>query len=305
MFSVIIPLYNKAPFIRRAIDSVLRQEFEDYEIIVVNDGSTDGGGSLVEKTYGERVKLFNQTNSGVSVARNLGIQQAQFPWIAFLDADDYWHPQYLKLMAQAISENPGIGIFGAHYDSVRLSENPQLKYFLFQDYFKQAVRNTYFFTSATVVKKLFFEKNEGFDPRIKLGEDIDVWLRTSLFFGDGIYINNTMVYYGQEDKARATSKLYKLEETLILKLFDKDYYKASIDKSTCSLKEFIAFRDRWVLFNLYPLIKDQNTKALVNTISNKYILVKGFYYFPILFSILSFKSIFRKYMKFCFRYIYK
>jgi glycosyltransferase involved in cell wall biosynthesis len=313
LFSIIIPLFNKSPYIQRAIDSVLNQEFKGYEIIVVNDGSTDGGGELVEEEYGSKIRIFNQSNSGVSFARNQGILHAKFSWIAFLDADDYWHPQYLAFMAQAISENPEIGILGAHYDSVTLSENPQLKYFSFQDYFKQAVRNTYFFTSATVVRKTFFDNKPGFDPRLKLGEDIDVWLRASLFFGDGLYIQNTLVFYGSEDNQRATEKQYLLEETLIPKILDPHYYEDAVGQSKCTIDEFKAFRDKWLYFMLYPMFKTKGNSAGISDVLDKmdsrYLLVRGIYKLPTgilrqLFSNRSICKIFRNYMKFCFRYIY-
>ncbi|SNS23869.1 Glycosyltransferase involved in cell wall bisynthesis [Belliella buryatensis] len=305
MFSIIIPLYNKAPYIQRAIGSILNQEFEDYEIIVINDGSADGSEELVAEKYGSTIRLYHQENSGVSVARNRGIQEAKHPWIVFLDADDFWHPLYLTFVEKTISENPDVGIIGTHYDSNKLSLNPELKYYVLKNYFKRAIRNTYFFTSATVVKKEFFEYKPSFDPQLKLGEDIDVWLRASLFFGDGIYIQNTLVYYSQDDVERATSKTYKLEETLIPKLFKENYYHQSIDKSTCSQDTFIAFRDKWVLFNLYPIVHDEKINMFLSQISNKYFLVKGFYYFPALFANATFRSFFRNYMKFCFRYIYK
>mgnify|MGYP003661299564 CR=1 FL=1 len=102
MFSVIIPLYNKKHYVSRAIDSVLNQTFQDFEVIVVNDESTDGGVELVKEKYGEQVHLLNQKNQGVSVARNTGIEQAQFPYIAFLDADDYWHSDFLFWMNSRI-----------------------------------------------------------------------------------------------------------------------------------------------------------------------------------------------------------
>ena len=314
MFSVIIPLYNKAPFVQRAIDSVLSQEFKEYEIIVVNDGSTDGGENLVKERYGQKINLINQFNSGVSIARNLGIQNAQFPWIAFLDADDYWHPKYLRLMAQAISENPEVGILGAHYDSFRLSLGSQLRYIFLKDYFKQAIRNTYFFTSATVVKRIFFEKKPGFDPKLRLGEDIDVWLRASLFFGDGIYVHNTLVYYGNEDSQRATQKNYLLETTLIPKILDGDYYESSLEKSSCSSTDFIEFRDKWIYFTLYPHFKlIENRMAIRGVLAkmeSKYLLVRAIYNLPFnflhkLFINQTFNKGFRNYLKFCFRYIYR
>ncbi|MFC3415137.1 glycosyltransferase family A protein [Algoriphagus hitonicola] len=313
MFSIIIPLYNKAPYIQRAIDSVLNQRFKEFEIIVVNDGSTDGGENLVRENYGDQVNLLNQTNQGVSSARNKGITQAKFPWIAFLDADDYWHPDYLKLVAQTIHKNPNKGIIGCHYSSGALSIEPQLAYFCLDQYFKQAIYNTRFFTSATCLKKSFFEQKDGFDSNLKLGEDIDVWFRASLFFGDGMYIKNTLVYYGQEDDFAATKKHYAIEQTPILKLLEQNYYTNSKDQSDCTLDTFQVFQSKWVYFNLLLMYYLSENKSKIQialkNIPIKYSLIHSVYSlpFPLLGKIFRSKvlvRLFRNYMKFCFRYIY-
>src|ERR1035441_8596585 len=94
--SVVIPLYNKAPYVGRALSSVFRQTIQDFECIVVDDGSTDGGGDLVEKMSDPRLRLVRQANGGVSRARNQGINLARHPLIAFLDADDEWLPGFLE-----------------------------------------------------------------------------------------------------------------------------------------------------------------------------------------------------------------
>ena len=90
--SVVIPLYNKVKYIRRALDSVLNQTSADLEVIVVDDGSTDGGGHVVLRQHDGRVRLIRQGNKGVSVARNRGVSEARADLIAFLDADDEWLP---------------------------------------------------------------------------------------------------------------------------------------------------------------------------------------------------------------------
>src|ERR1044072_1267030 len=94
--SIIIPLYNKAPYVRRALDSIQAQTFSDFEVIVVDDGSTDEGARIVESYTDARVRLVTQPNAGPGPARNRGIAEAKGEFIAFLDADDEWLPDYLS-----------------------------------------------------------------------------------------------------------------------------------------------------------------------------------------------------------------
>ena len=105
--SVIIPTYNRAVSIGRAIESVLGQTYVEYEIVVVDDGSTDNTQQIL-KTYDGLIKCIAQKNAGVSAARNAGIQIARGEWIAFLDSDDQWFPNYLKLQIECIERSPEI-----------------------------------------------------------------------------------------------------------------------------------------------------------------------------------------------------
>ncbi|MCX6184716.1 MAG: glycosyltransferase family A protein, partial [Flavobacterium sp.] len=89
-FSVIIPVYNKEQFLVHTINSVLNQSFTDFELLLIDDGSTDSSPALLNQFTDERIKLISQNNQGVSAARNLGIKEAKAPYIAFLDADDLW-----------------------------------------------------------------------------------------------------------------------------------------------------------------------------------------------------------------------
>ena len=95
-YSVVIPVYNKAPYIARTLTSVLAQNFDDYEIIVVDDGSTDDSMQKLRQVQSPKIRIIRQENQGVAVARNTGILAAQGEYIAFLDADDAWLPEYLQ-----------------------------------------------------------------------------------------------------------------------------------------------------------------------------------------------------------------
>lgn len=117
-FSVIIPVYNGAPTIERAIDSVLAQTWPAYEIIVVDDGSTDSTAKVVS-AFGERVCYVHQKNVGVSAARNNGAHHATGNWLAFLDADDWYYPDRLRLHAEWIMHDPDLDFLTGDYDYVR------------------------------------------------------------------------------------------------------------------------------------------------------------------------------------------
>ena len=108
MFSVIIPLYNKALYVEKAVRSVWSQTYRDFELIIVDDGSTDGSLSVVESLCSElsqtdlkaKFNIVSQKNSGVSTARNNGVKSARYPYICFLDADDWWEPTFLAEMSR-------------------------------------------------------------------------------------------------------------------------------------------------------------------------------------------------------------
>ena len=114
-FSVIIPLYNKAEYISDCITSALNQLFKDYEIVVVNDGSTDASVSIVKTFSSEKIKLFHQKNLGASKARNNGVSFAKGKYVAFLDADDIWRPNHLQVLKESIDLFPNAGLYANNY----------------------------------------------------------------------------------------------------------------------------------------------------------------------------------------------
>ena len=112
-FSVIIPLYNKAPYVRKTVESVLRQTFDDYELVIIDNGSNDGSSEIVASFTDPRIRIVRlEENVGVSNARNKGVSLSSSPYITFLDADDWWEPTFLEEMARLIERHPDAGIYG-------------------------------------------------------------------------------------------------------------------------------------------------------------------------------------------------
>ena len=187
LFSVVIPLYNKENWIAETVQSVLCQTFSDFEIIVIDDGSTDRSVSIINKIQDEKIKLFSKNNEGAAAARNLGILKATGKYIAFLDGDDLWNCDYLQNMALLIEqfrdqdvfsvaieiENNGVVSKAAY--SIPTSEKPQVI-----DFFEGSMKYTALSSSSAVFKKSVFEKAGTFDPSLKTGEDTDLWIRIGL-----------------------------------------------------------------------------------------------------------------------------
>lgn len=116
IFSVVVPLFNKRATVVRTLDSVFAQRFADFELIVVDDGSTDGGDALVEAHYADpRLRVHRQANAGPAAARNQGLALSRGAYVTFLDADDTWRPEYLRTAIDAFTAHPECGAFTASF----------------------------------------------------------------------------------------------------------------------------------------------------------------------------------------------
>lgn len=184
--SVIIPAYNSAATLPRALDSVFAQGFRDFEVIVIDDGSKDDT-SAVLAPYRERVRVIKQSNEGAAAARNHGVRQACGRLLAFLDADDFWHPSKLGLQLVAFGERPDIvlcwtghGVWqpGEPKPSTDISDlgptRPQ-----YSSDFNSIFLQPYLGTPGVVMKKSFFTELGGFRQDLRSAEDIDLWLRAA------------------------------------------------------------------------------------------------------------------------------
>ena len=213
-FSVIIPLYNKANFVGATIESILNQTFNDFEIVVVNDGSTDNSLDVVNEISDPRIRIFTKENGGVSVARNFGIEKSQNEYIAFLDADDLWLPDYLETIKDMIEQYPQAGVFATGYTIIYSEDNKQDRVnanltkgtvLFIDDYCKALIKKeiTHPWTGTVCVKKDLFNQVEGFRKGVKRGEDVDMWLRLSLV-SSVIWKNDTKALYNLVTENNAT-----------------------------------------------------------------------------------------------------
>lgn len=183
--SVIIPAYNAASTIARAIDSVIRQQNIFFEIIVVDDGSTDGTGDIILSHYKSRVTLLRQENCGPAAARNYGIYTAKGEYVAFLDADDEWLPGKLQLQVEALEAQPTAGMCFTdmeHWeaDELCLSSYLHSKMYKFasgNNVYEKLLNQCFIFTPTVVVRKTVLEEVGCFDDTMKIAEDYDLWLR--------------------------------------------------------------------------------------------------------------------------------
>ncbi|EJO35931.1 glycosyltransferase-like protein, family 2 [Acinetobacter radioresistens WC-A-157] len=181
MFSVIIPLYNKELSIRNTILSVLNQSYQNFEIVIVNDGSTDDSIEVVNNIEDTRIRIIHQSNQGVSIARNNGIKESKYEWIAFLDGDDLWENDHLEEINKMMKIFPTEKVYvtSFEYSDKRLMYKHKRKESIFkiENYFKEAIRENLMWTSIVVVHKGCFDEIGFFNPILIRGEDLDLWSR--------------------------------------------------------------------------------------------------------------------------------
>jgi glycosyltransferase involved in cell wall biosynthesis len=183
--SIIIPTYNRLPMLKEAVDSVLAQDFEDMELIIVDDGSTDETSEEMRR-YGGRVKLLQQLeNRGVSAARNKGILHAKGKYITFLDSDDLWMKGKLKIQVAFLDDNPHYPICYTDEIWIRKGKrvNPMLKHSKYSGWiFEKCLPLCTISPSSVMMRKTLFSKVGLFDEALPVCEDYDFWLRVSARF---------------------------------------------------------------------------------------------------------------------------
>ncbi|GAA3569942.1 glycosyltransferase family 2 protein [Snuella lapsa] len=194
-FSVIIPLYNKEDYIEATINSVLEQSFKDFEVIIVDDGSTDNSYQLVSQFKDHRICIIQQKNQGVSLTRNHGIHYANSKYIALLDADDLWKPNHLEVFYKSIQAFPDVDLYCNNYEinynkKIIKPANHNFKDeqipLIIDDFFKLNKSDSLIYTSCTCLRKTSLINLGMFKKQYDGAEDLDIWIKFA--------INHKMVY---------------------------------------------------------------------------------------------------------------
>lgn len=248
-FSIVIPLYNKQNSIVATIKSILSQTYIDFELLIIDDGSTDDSVSRVESFPDKRIRLIRKKNGGVCSARNKGIEDSIFPYISFLDADDIWDPTYLEEQSKLIHDFPDAAMWGINFAPVNngVAENlftdlPENFRGYITNYFSMKRVSDLFHSSSVVIRKSAFDVAGIFDTRIKYCEDLDMWYRIILNF-QVVFYNKIMVKYQLDAENRALNKKRELKDFL-------PYYVSKYNDYCIENKEFSYFIHTFCAANL-------------------------------------------------------
>lgn len=202
---VIIPTYNRAELIQRAIESVMSQTYADFHLYVVDDGSTDTTQDVLKKySVHPKVTLLKQDNQGVSSARNLGVKHGQNEWISFLDSDDEWLPNKLKLQTDYLLTHPEIRFLHSEEIWIRngVRVNPKIKHNKSgEDLLERSLEFCLISPSTVIMKRELYTQHNGFDPEMMVCEDFDLWNKILISEKVGFtdeYV--TQKYGGHEDQ---------------------------------------------------------------------------------------------------------
>lgn len=301
MISVVIPLYNKEASIAHTLESVLAQTYQDFEVVVVDDGSTDNGPAVVEKFTGPRIRLVRQPNGGVSAARNKGIEEAKGEYVAFLDADDEWETTCLETQHDLVIEYPECTVFSVsykfRYDNGRIS-NPLINHLTFKE--ETGVLNNYFrvasdshppiCTISVMVKKESLQSIGGFPVGIAQGEDLLTWTKLALMNKIAYSKRQLAIYNLRSTHSAANAPLLKVKEEDPVGETLKALYKKN--KEVDSLDKYLS---RWhKIRSIYALRNCQRFLSCKEAVKSLYYHPLNYKMYPVFFLAILPEKMIRK-----------
>ncbi len=216
-YSVIVPLYNKGAYVHKTLESLLAQSYQHFEVVLVDDGSTDDSAEVVRSFQDDRIRLIQQENQGVSAARNRGFEAARHEMIALIDADDYWDQEFLSCVDQLVDKYPDNSLFCARFSRIKGGEEvpcfeffddglPDISFDLIDLLLNSGTWDFPINSSNTVFKKSLLEKSGCYDPRIRYCEDLDLLLRMAFYSRVAYYKERPLSFYYKDsavdEKAR-------------------------------------------------------------------------------------------------------
>lgn len=298
-FSVILPLFNKASYVTKAIESVLSQTFADYELVIMDDGSKDDSYAIASKAIEGRKNchLYQQENAGVSMARNNAAAFSQGDYLCFLDADDWWAPSFLEEMSGLIEAFPEAGIYGTGYTifnetkrKTRLApigveqgfERGYINYC--QVYAKTFAMPLW--TGAVCIPRVIFDEMQGFPKGIKLGEDFLLWIKIALKYKVA-FLNKPLAFYNQDVEEANRGVIRKGYDPDSFMTFHFDQFEEE-EKKNPDLKVLL---DRLRVYSLLRFRFANSHKGRVNQEINKvdfsHVERKYWYFYKLPFPIIA------------------
>lgn len=296
--SVVIPLYNKAAHINRTISSVINQTFEDFELVIVDDGSTDNGAEIAMKTRDKRIRVISQKNMGRSVARNNGILSANSEFVALLDADDEWESNHIATLANLIEKYPEAGAWGTAYDSIGVDGNLLKGIFLGfpstpceglipRYFYSAAIGQDPLCSSSIALSKSALKATGMFPIDYSVGEDVYLFGKIALRYPIAFSWNGRAIYH--QDATNRTN--VKWNGHPFVKVLSEEISKCNADSLLkqdliaykCKLESL--FAGNLILHGEKRLAR-KILKGITPPSSNEYRTLKLNYYFWIFLSYL-------------------
>lgn len=284
-FSIIIPLYNKEKHIKDTLNTVWSQSFKNFEVILVNDGSTDNSLKEVQSIDDTRLRIFNTENHGVSEARNYGISKANSDLMVFLDADDFWFEHHLQELKDLHKQFPGCGMYCKAYNKIKgkiiitsiFKDIPQGKAWkgVVDDYFYYSSISSLASSSSIAIPKSVFGSVGVFNKNYNSGEDTDMWIRIALNYPTA-FDNSVTAIHNQNAVEKQTNTRLKSRALIDLSAYQE------VETTHASLKKYLDL-NRYAFALQYKLEGEKEySKIMYQKIhkNNLSLLQKAIFYCP-------------------------
>lgn len=275
-FSVIIPLYNKENYIQNSLNSIINQTFTDYEVLIINDASTDESAEKLQPYLNENIKLIHHdTNKGLSATRNTGILNARADYITYLDADDIWEPTFLETIYRLTQNFKEARIFATNYQEIygnkilkphNGSEYLNIDFEGIINFFKINLKQGIYNHGSVCFHKNVFEKIGLYNENINFSEDLDFNIRANYYFKLAYSCKAEMSYYMQTDN-QLTRKSIKNKS-----IPDYDVYEKWVQNNS-DLKKYLDF-ERYVLAKRLKISNDNRWKKVAQKIDGNNLKLK-------------------------------